>query len=152
MLVLLLKLYLFFKFTLFSNAKNTVKTLFQDYIFIFVTVYAIIDISVNYAIWCRQIMIELTVQQWWLLEKARGIRTGKAVKILRIALLSLLWSTVQATAWSHVNIFVILKCHELLFDLKFFKGLGPEKWKTVCYSLAPFKCDDLTINVSIKLL
>ena len=44
MLVLLLKLYLFFKFTLSSNAKNTVKTLFQDYIFIFVTVYAIIDI------------------------------------------------------------------------------------------------------------
>lgn len=90
MLVLLLKLYLFFKFTLFSNAKNTVKTLFQDYIFIFVTVYAIIDISVNYAIWCRQLMIELTIQQWWLLEKARWIRRGKAVKILRMALLSLL--------------------------------------------------------------
>lgn len=90
MLVLLLKLYLFFKFTLFSNAKNTVKTLFQDYIFIFVTVYAIIDISANYAIWCRQLMIELTIQQWWLLEKARWIRRGKAVKILRMALLSLL--------------------------------------------------------------
>lgn len=119
--------------------------------FIFVTVYAIIDISVNYVIWCRQLMIELTIQQWWLLEKARWIRRGNAVKILRMALLSLLWSTVQATAWSHVNIFVILKCHELSFDLKFFKGLGPEEWKTVCYSLAPLKCHDLTINVSIKL-
>ena len=58
--------------------------------FIFVTVYAIIDISVNYVIWCRQLMIELTIQQWWLLEKARWIRRGNAVKILRMALLSLL--------------------------------------------------------------